>query len=276
MNYRTSRSSRNFAGAVLACVMLALSVGVEAETYTHHYDTSGRLTHIDTPTQTIIYTYDAAGNRTSVAVQTKGVDVAIALDVHNVGTQPIDTDLTYTATATNVGSLTASVLQVIFESDGSAPVMATAGNWSCVGVGPVTCTLASLAAGERSEVIFHALPSAAGQLVSSVSVTSGAVDARPANDTASITTFVAVGIVEDTDGDGMSDAWELANGLNPNDPADADLHSDGDNLTNLAEHDQQTDPNNADTDGDGLNDDVDPAPRFDPAWIVPILGPLLD
>lgn len=66
----------------------------------------------------------------------------------------------------------------------------------------------------------------------------------------------------DTDGDGLSDGWEILYGYsalknnesdaNPaNDPS-ADL--DGDGLDNAAEDQIETNPNNADTDGDGASD----------------------
>ena len=58
----------------------------------------------------------------------------------------------------------------------------------------------------------------------------------------------------DTDGDGLPDAYEIAHGLNPNDPNDAALDSDGDGLTNLEEYFFHTDPQNPDTDGDGMPD----------------------
>ncbi len=58
----------------------------------------------------------------------------------------------------------------------------------------------------------------------------------------------------DFDGDRMLDDWELDNGLDPADPADAALDNDGDGYSNLEEHDLGTDPNNADNDGDGLGD----------------------
>jgi hypothetical protein len=53
----------------------------------------------------------------------------------------------------------------------------------------------------------------------------------------------------DSDGDGIQDSWELAHGLDPNQPADAALDSDGDGRDNLEEFLAGTDPR-------------DPASRF--------------
>jgi len=68
------------------------------------------------------------------------------------------------------------------------------------------------------------------------------------------------GAAKDTDGDGMSDDFELKNDLNPDDPNDAGLDSDNDGLTNIEEfnvyktYGSSTDPNLADTDNDGFSD----------------------
>lgn len=61
----------------------------------------------------------------------------------------------------------------------------------------------------------------------------------------------------DSDNDGLPDEWELAHGLNPNDPSDADAHNDEDLLTNRQEFLLGTDPRKGDTDGDGLLDHVE-------------------
>ncbi len=51
----------------------------------------------------------------------------------------------------------------------------------------------------------------------------------------------------DSDGDGMPDHWETANGLDPSGPTDASADPDGDGLTNLQEYQSDTDPNTANT-----------------------------
>jgi hypothetical protein len=57
-----------------------------------------------------------------------------------------------------------------------------------------------------------------------------------------------------TAGDGIPDDWKVAHGLDPNDPYVAMEDPDHDGLTNLEEYQYGTDPNNPDTDGDGLSD----------------------
>ncbi len=47
---------------------------------------------------------------------------------------------------------------------------------------------------------------------------------------------------KDTDNDGMPDEWEIAHGLNPNDPADNIADADGDGYTNIEEYLNATDP----------------------------------
>lgn len=49
----------------------------------------------------------------------------------------------------------------------------------------------------------------------------------------------------DSDSDGMHNSWEVANGLNRDDPVDAALDKDGDVASNLIEYNAGTDANNA-------------------------------
>jgi hypothetical protein len=67
----------------------------------------------------------------------------------------------------------------------------------------------------------------------------------PANWVAALATPGTAIANPDTDGDGMPNVWETANGLNPYDPADAALDPDRDGLTNWQEYLAGTDPQDA-------------------------------
>ncbi len=89
----------------------------------------------------------------------------------------------------------------------------------------------------------------------------------------------------DSDGDGMPDSWELANGFDPMDISDAATDADHDGLSNLLEYETGTEPRNNDTDGDGIVDGFDEQPltpnesagtnpessSFDPMMILVII-----
>ena len=66
--------------------------------------------------------------------------------------------------------------------------------------------------------------------------------------------LISVNTSGDLDSDGISDDWEIANGLNPSDPIDAQEDKDNDGLSNLDEFKSGTNPNSLDTDADGLTD----------------------
>ena len=76
----------------------------------------------------------------------------------------------------------------------------------------------------------------------------------------SLAGVVHVLALDDSDGDGMSDLYEIFYGLNANDAADAAYNDDADTLNNLAEHGKLTDPFFEDTDRDRWYDGVDSNP----------------
>lgn len=86
-------------------------------------------------------------------------------------------------------------------------------------------------------------------------VASGTVVIQATNDgTPGIVTVRVLLSTGDSDGDGIPDEYELAHGLDPNNPIDAQEDPDRDGLTNLQEFQAGTDPHLADTDNDGLTD----------------------
>ncbi len=61
----------------------------------------------------------------------------------------------------------------------------------------------------------------------------------------------------DDDNDGLPDDWESSNGLSLKNAKDAKLDNDRDNLNNLEEYSNNTDPRNEDTDFDKIHDGVE-------------------
>ncbi len=84
-------------------------------------------------------------------------------------------------------------------------------------------------------------------------ISSGTIVIQASNDGASGITTAMVMLAGASNG-GISNSWAIANGLNPNDPTLPFQDPDRDGLTNLQEYQKGTDPNKADTDGDGLLD----------------------
>jgi uncharacterized membrane protein YgcG len=68
----------------------------------------------------------------------------------------------------------------------------------------------------------------------------------------------------DADNDGMPADWELAHGLDPDDPSDASEDPDSDGLTNLGEYQNGTQPFDSDSDDDGLPDGWEVSFGLDP------------
>lgn len=85
-------------------------------------------------------------------------------------------------------------------------------------------------------------------------ITFEVTDLAGRNTTVSINVTVLETPQSDTDGDGMPNVWERKHELDPNDPNDVDKDPDNDNLTNIEEYNEGTDPQKPDTDNDGLSD----------------------
>lgn len=74
----------------------------------------------------------------------------------------------------------------------------------------------------------------------------------------------------DSDGDGMPDSWEAANGFDPLSASDATSDADGDGLSNLGEYTYGTNAHVTDTDGDGLPDLWEIQNGFNPVSDSPV------
>ena len=133
-------------------------------------------------------------------------------------------------------SLTAPTAAATFVAPANIPVTATAGDLDGT-VSKVEFFRDGVSAGVATSSPFTTTLN--GILAGTYSLTARATDNRNFVTTSAPVRLV---VLADTDGDGMPDAYETANGLNPNDPADAALDSDGDGQTNLQEFLAGTNP----------------------------------
>ncbi|MCF7844677.1 MAG: S-layer homology domain-containing protein [Kiritimatiellales bacterium] len=69
---------------------------------------------------------------------------------------------------------------------------------------------------------------------------------------------------QDNDNDGLPDSYESEHGLSSTDPSDAQQDNDGDGLSNLQEFQNGTNPNESDTDNDGILDGTEVELETDP------------
>jgi choice-of-anchor B domain-containing protein len=141
-------------------------------------------------------------------------------------------------------------------------VSAVAGQGVCTeSSGTVTCTLGSLADGAATNVYLTATAGTPGMQTIAMTLTADEVDTLAVNNA----TAISIEVLQDSDGDGLSDDFESALGTDPYNP-----DSDGDDLTDGQEVNydgdpdytpgQDTDPNSPDTDADDISDSDDPLP----------------
>lgn len=151
------------------------------------------------------------------------------------GGKPMASILTPEAGATLVNSRAISLWGSARAPGGNQIYDETAFRWSSSIAGP-------LGSGSK----FLAAPLAAGVHTLRLEVDVAGVVAR---------SELTVTILPDTDGDGVDDARETASGLDPANPEDVALDEDGDGLATGAEVlEFGSDPNKADSDGDGHTD----------------------
>lgn len=153
----------------------------------------------------------------------------------NISPQPVSLAVTSTKSSLASKGETAQLTAVLSFPDGSTtnantPEMGTLWSSSNTNIAMVTSN-GLITAISRGNVMFSALNEG---IMGSITIN--------------------VVIPDDSDGDGIPDEWEIANGLNPNNPADAAQDTDGDSLTNAQEYQLGTNPRLVDTDGDGLTD----------------------
>ena len=104
--------------------------------------------------------------------------------------------------------------------------------------GATVWEVGNLPAGQGAVLMLHTRPNESGDITNCAMVGATELDLMPANNLLLSVTFVQI----DSDADGLPDHYELAHGLNPEDPSDAALDFDGDGFSNLQEYLAGTDP----------------------------------
>lgn len=164
-----------------------------------------------------ITAYDTSGNESSFSTESS-ITVPAADTTAPTGTISINAGSP--ASGTRVVNLTLSAL----DASGSVVSMRISNNgvdWSAEGAYATTQSWV-LAEGDGVKTVYVMYKDAAGNW------------SQPVSDT--------ISLLLDTDGDGVSDAWEVSYGLDPSNPSDAALDSDSDGFSNLEEYYNNTVP----------------------------------
>ena len=100
----------------------------------------------------------------------------------------------------------------------------------------------------------------AGEYAAGADIVVADSDGDGLSDGDEVNTYGTSPVLTDSDDDGLSDQYEVELGYDPLDASDGTSDADGDGLTLAQESLLNTDPNNPDSDGDGVNDADDGLP----------------
>jgi len=168
-------------------------------------------------------------------------------------------DHPYTITIKNNGPNAVSDVQLVEKLTGVAGIVsALPGSGTCdIDDASAVCNFGILVDGASASVDVIARSRQSGWVFSFAQVESASTDPVSENNFANASLQIlsvdtdgdGIADEEDTDddNDGMSDSWELANGLNPLDAGDADADLDGDGFSNREEFLAATNPDSADS-----------------------------
>lgn len=175
---------------------------------------------------------------------TTSTDVSTAMTGIPASVGPLDpVGGTFTVT-NNTANPASGVTVTVTLPAGVTGVTATPSQGSAVynaGPNTVTANLGIINGLANASVQVNYVTNGSGSKTISSATTILQTDTTPANNS---TTYNYT-VTADTDGDGIPDAYEIANGMNPNSAADAALDFDGDGMTNLEEYRAGTDPRSA-------------------------------
>src|ERR1700722_11608286 len=231
-----AKQARTLRLGALACLVAGLiqvsAIGQSA--FKYFYDDSGRLTRaIDTSGNEIDYTYDAAGNLTQVSrvaaqpvsalailnftPQSGGVGTVVTLEGQNFGATPASNAVSFNGAAATVLTASASSLTV------SVPNAVTGANLTGATFtfipgffpAPVTVTTANISADGNSAVLSLSIAANTTGSYSLVATTQGGASSQIPSTANTISVLSPDG---DADGDGLTNAVEIALGTDPLNP----------------------------------------------------------